>query len=54
MGEVTSKMASAVCSSEAKKIVIPLTQENLQIVGVSLEPLPHLVDKVVEIVKKMG
>lgn len=51
MGEVTSKMASAICSSQAKKIIIPLTQENLQIVGVSLEPLPHLVDKVVEIVK---
>lgn len=51
MGEVTSKMATAVCSSQAKKIIIPLTQENLRLVGVSAEPLPHLVDQVIEIIK---
>ena len=51
MGEVTSKMATAVSSSQAKKIIIPLTQENLRLVGVSAEPLPHLVDQVIEIIK---
>lgn len=51
MGEVTPGMAEAVCSSKAKKILIPLTQENVQIVGVSGEPLPHLVDQVVEILR---
>jgi len=53
MGELTPSMASAVSASEAKKILIPLTQENIELVGVSGEPLPHLVDQVVEIIKEM-
>ena len=53
MGEVTPKMASAVSSSEAKKLLIPLTQEKVHIVGVSGEPLPHLVFQVTEIIKEM-
>lgn len=44
MGEVTPKMAEAIGSSRALKILIPLTQENVQIVGVAPEPLPHLVE----------
>ena len=47
MGEVTPGMAAAVSSSGAEKILIPLTQERVHIVGVSGEPLPHLVDRVV-------
>jgi hypothetical protein len=53
MGEVTPGMAAAVSSSEAKKILIPLTQEQVSIVGVSGEPLPHLVSQVVEMIKEM-
>ena len=53
MGEVTPTMASVVSSSEAKKLLIPLTQEAITIVGVSGEPLPHLVDQVVSIIKEM-
>lgn len=53
MGELTPNMASAVSASEARKILIPLTQENIELVGVSGEPLPHLVDHVVEIIKEM-
>ncbi len=44
MGEVTAKAALAVAESSAKKILLPLSQENIEIVGVSSEPLPHLVD----------
>ncbi len=44
MGEVTPLMAEAVCSCDAKKILLPLTQENLEIVGVCGLPLPQLVD----------
>ena len=44
MGEVTPNMCEAVCSCEAKKILIPLTQERVEIVSVSDEPLPHMVD----------
>ncbi|MBC8417615.1 MAG: DUF3842 family protein [Desulfobacterales bacterium] len=54
MGEVTANMASAVSSSRAKKILIPLTQEKVAVVGISGEPLPHLVNQVIEIVKEMA
>ncbi|GAB6183960.1 DUF3842 family protein [Thermodesulfovibrio hydrogeniphilus] len=47
MGELTSKMAEAVCSSEAKKFLLPITQENIEIIGVVKEPLPHLVEKLI-------
>jgi hypothetical protein len=44
MGEVTLAMAEAIMSSPAPKILIPLHQENVFIVGASREPLPHLVE----------
>jgi hypothetical protein len=49
MGEVTRKMACAVASSPAPKLLLPLTQENVVVVGTSNNPLPHLVDELVEI-----
>ena len=51
MGEVTAQMAEAISSSKALKILIPLTQERIKIVGVSSEPLPHLIDQILEIIK---
>lgn len=48
LGEVTAKMAQAVTSSAAPKILLPITQENIEIVGVIREPLPHLVQIAVE------
>ena len=53
MGELTPKMAAAVSSSPAKKILIPLTQEKIMIVGVSREPLPHLVSQAINIVQEI-
>ncbi len=53
MGEVTPKMSEAVCSSNAEKILIPLTQENVSIVGVQGEPLPHMVIKAVNKLKEI-
>lgn len=47
LGEVTPRIAAAVAASPAYKILLPLTQERLEIVGVTREPLPHLVDLVV-------
>jgi hypothetical protein len=44
MGELTPLMAEAIISSPAPKILIPLHQENVFIVGASREPLPHLVE----------
>jgi hypothetical protein len=43
MGEITPKIAEAVSSSPARKYLLPLTQENIEIVGVSPLPLPHLI-----------
>ena len=48
LGEVTPLMAEAVMSSQAIKILLPLSQERVEIVGVLKEPLPHLVQTVVE------
>ncbi|HUU80964.1 MAG TPA: DUF3842 family protein [Acidobacteriota bacterium] len=53
MGEVTIGMASAVASAEAKKVLIPLTQEKVIVVGVTGEPLPHLVDQAVRIIREI-
>jgi hypothetical protein len=48
MGEVTPLMAEAVCLADAKKILLPLTRENLDIVGASGLPLPQLVDELLD------
>jgi NAD(P)-dependent dehydrogenase (short-subunit alcohol dehydrogenase family) len=47
MGELTPKMAEAISSAAAPKILLPLTQERVEIVGLAPEPLPHLVEKIV-------
>ena len=48
LGEVTPKMAEAVMSSSAPKILLPLTQESVVLVGMVSEPLPHIVQCVVD------
>jgi hypothetical protein len=53
MGEVTPRMAESVCSSGAKKIIIPLTQEKVFLLGVRSEPLPHLVEEAINIIEEM-
>ncbi len=53
MGELTPAMAEAISTSDAAKILIPLTQENTIVVGMEGEPLPHLVERVVGILKEM-
>lgn len=47
MGEVTPKMAEAVCESAAVKLILPISQENVAVIGVSDDPLPHLVETLV-------
>lgn len=53
MGEVTPGIAEALCSCDARKILIPLTQENVGIVGIKGEPLPHMVKKAVQLIKEV-
>ncbi len=47
LGELTPRMAQAISGAPAWKLLLPLTQEKLQVVGTSREPLPHLVDSLV-------
>jgi hypothetical protein len=51
LGELTPKMAEAIASSSAKKILLPLNQEGIDVIGVEKEPLPHLIEKILEIVR---
>jgi hypothetical protein len=52
LGEVTAKMASAIVSSAARTILLPLNQEGIEIVGVNKEPLPHLIEEVITKIKE--
>lgn len=47
MGEVTPKMAAAVSGCAAIKLILPISQENVDVIGVSDDPLPHLVETLV-------
>lgn len=49
MGEVTPAVAQGVAASPARKLLLPLTQENVVLVGTSREPLPHQVDEIINV-----
>jgi len=51
-GELTPKMAEAIASSDAKKILLPLNQEGIDVIGVEKEPLPHMIEKIIETVRQ--
>jgi hypothetical protein len=48
MGEVTPKMAAAIATADSPKLILPLSQERVEVVGVSSMPLPHLVDQLID------
>jgi hypothetical protein len=48
MGEVTPKIAEAVAGSPAKKLLIPLSQEHIEIIGIPSIPLPHLIEALIQ------
>ncbi len=48
MGEVTPKMAEAVAASPAVKLLLPLSQENVSVIGTQAVPLPHLIDILID------
>ena len=53
LGEVTPKIAEAVISSSAVKILLPFSKERVKIVGIVNEPLPHLGQEALEQLKEM-
>ena len=53
MGEISPTIASAVASSCAVKILIPLQQAHVEFVGVESKPLSQLLDQLCERVAKL-
>ncbi|MEG0875274.1 MAG: DUF3842 family protein [Clostridiales bacterium] len=51
LGEVTPKIAVAIGSADARKFLLPVNRNAIEIVGVLKEPLPHQIDKLVQLVK---
>ncbi len=51
LGEMTPSMATAVSSSSANKVLIPLIRGPVELVGTKSEPLPHLIEELVGRVK---
>jgi len=45
MGEMTPSMVQAIGESKAVKLILPLTQEPVTVIGTIREPLPHMVDR---------
>lgn len=54
MGELTPKVAEAIASSPARKLLLPLNQEDVEILGGIKEPLPHLIERLVERIKEVA
>lgn len=52
LGELTPRMAEAIASTGVPKIVLPLHRENVEVLGSSNEPLPHLVDALLRELRK--
>lgn len=52
LGEMTPRMAEALVSSDAKKILLALNQEGIDVIGVEKEPLPHMIEKIVESIRQ--
>ncbi len=48
LGEVTPAIAHAISACTARKILLPLSQENIEIVGTPEIPLPHLIDLLIK------
>lgn len=51
LGELTPKMADAISQSSAFKILIPMNRCNVEVVGISTNSLPILIDSVVAEIK---
>lgn len=51
LGELTPSMARAIAESPAKKILIPLNKCNIEVMGVTNEPLPNHIENAVKRVK---
>jgi Domain of unknown function (DUF3842) len=53
MGELTPRMAEAIASSPAVKCLLPLKISEMEIIGATREPLPHLVDQLIKRIQEL-
>lgn len=54
LGEVTPRMVAAIGGSKALKLLLPIGRSRIEIVGVQSEPLPHMVEKLVQFLKELN
>jgi len=52
LGELTPKIAEAIVASDVTRILLPLNQEGIEMIGPAKEPLPHMIEKVIEKVRQ--
>ncbi|GAB4262558.1 DUF3842 family protein [Thermincola ferriacetica] len=45
LGELTPRMAEAIASSPAPKLLLPVNRAGIEVVGAEEGPLPHLLDR---------
>lgn len=53
MGEVTPLMAESLALSSARKVMLPLTNPRIDLVGITKTPLPHLMEEAIALVAAM-
>ncbi|HZL07394.1 MAG TPA: DUF3842 family protein, partial [Coriobacteriia bacterium] len=53
MGEVTPLMAESLALCSARKVMLPLTNPRIDLVGITKTPLPHLMEEAVTLVASM-
>ncbi|AKX94508.1 hypothetical protein MTHERMOG20_11130 [Moorella thermoacetica] len=51
LGELTPAMAAAIAASPARKFLLPINRSGVEVIGVTPEPLPHLIEALVNRVK---
>jgi len=52
LGELTPKIAEAIVASDVKRILLPLNQEGIDMIGVAKEPLPHMIEELIDKVRQ--
>ena len=52
LGELTPKIAETIVAANVRKILLPLNQEGIEFVGLEKEPLPHMIEKIIDIIRQ--
>ena len=53
LGELTPVMAEAVSTSRARKLLIPLPLQDIELISMVPEPFPHIIDKLIDRIKRI-